>query len=288
MERAARRLTPVSLELGGIAVAATDINGDHKVDVVVGKGDGVFVLLNATEPGATTANFVAQPDIPLEPYVQSLAVADVNGDGKFDLIAANFNGVSILLNRTSAGADATAFATPQTFPMASAFALATADFDRDGMIDVVATNYEEGTVSVLRNTTARNSDTILFAAPQTFAVGRNPKAVAASDVNHDGRPDLIVANYSDDTVSVLLNTTTSIVQAPALSGMLQILLIITLFGAAAIRGQVLRFPHDYFCKSAGSRRVAATFTTFLLPPGEGGAKRRMRVGSFMIGRSGLA
>src|SRR5947209_371500 len=43
-----------------------------------------------------------------------------------------------------------------------------------------------------------------FAAHADFAVGANPRTVAAADVNGDGKPDLLVANDGSDTVSVLL------------------------------------------------------------------------------------
>ncbi|MGC2762742.1 MAG: FG-GAP-like repeat-containing protein, partial [Candidatus Binatus sp.] len=49
--------------------------------------------------------------------------------------------------------------------------------------------------------------TTSFATQQTFATGSVPYSVTAADVNGDGKPDLIVANYVDGTVSVLLNTT---------------------------------------------------------------------------------
>jgi VCBS repeat protein/type IX secretion system substrate protein/FG-GAP repeat protein len=45
----------------------------------------------------------------------------------------------------------------------------------------------------------------LLAAPSlSFETGRGPSAVAIGDVNRDGRPDLVVANQSSRSVSVLL------------------------------------------------------------------------------------
>jgi len=43
-----------------------------------------------------------------------------------------------------------------------------------------------------------------FAAARPFAVGRSPQSVAVGDFNGDGRPDLAVANFYSDNVSVLL------------------------------------------------------------------------------------
>ncbi len=44
-----------------------------------------------------------------------------------------------------------------------------------------------------------------FGAPTWIGVGRNPQAVAVSDLNGNGHPDLVTANQDDDTVSVLLD-----------------------------------------------------------------------------------
>ena len=48
-----------------------------------------------------------------------------------------------------------------------------------------------------------------FAIPITFATGGNPFAVAAADLDGDGKPDLAVVNFLDSTVSILRNTTAS-------------------------------------------------------------------------------
>src|SRR5207247_1427240 len=44
----------------------------------------------------------------------------------------------------------------------------------------------------------------LFSAPLVFDAGNYPSSVVLGDLNGDGKPDLAVANYSDNTVSVLL------------------------------------------------------------------------------------
>ena len=74
------------------SVTAADINGDGKPDLIVandGGPDTVSVLLNTTAPGATTPSFTTQQTFATGIGPVSVTAADVNGDGKPDLIVAN-------------------------------------------------------------------------------------------------------------------------------------------------------------------------------------------------------
>jgi len=74
-----------------------------------------------------------------------------------------------------------------------------ADLDGDGDFDLVTTNVQAGTISVLMN----NGDGT-FAAHLDYDVGDSPRSVFAADLDSDGDNDLAVANHDDDIVSVLL------------------------------------------------------------------------------------
>ena len=116
--------------------------------------------------------------------------------------------MSVLLNTTAPGATTPSFATQQTFATGNGpHSVTAADVNGDGKPDLIVANFDDNTVSVLLNTTAPGATTPSFAAQQTFATGSGPGSVTAADVNGDGKPDLIVANRYDSTVSVLLNTT---------------------------------------------------------------------------------
>ncbi len=117
----------------------------------------------------------------------SVAVGDVNGDGKPDLVVANHgsNTVSVLLGNGNGS-----FPSQQTFATGlDPVSVAVADVNGDGKPDLIAANEFNNTVSVLLG-----NGNGTFQTQQTFATGIDPLSVAIADVNGDGKPDLVVAN----------------------------------------------------------------------------------------------
>jgi hypothetical protein len=195
-----------------LSVAVADVNGDGRPDLAVANENSntVSVLLNTMAPGATAPSFAPQQTFATDLFPTSVAVADVNGDGRPDLVTTNQGSdtVSVLLNTKAPGSTTPNFAAQQTFATGRVpFSVAVADFNGDGKPDLVMTNLNSDTVSVLLNTTAPGATAPSFAPQQTFATGSGPFSVAVADVNGDGRPDLVVANDTAGSVSVLLNTT---------------------------------------------------------------------------------
>ena len=74
-----------------------------------------------------------------------------------------------------------------------------ADFNGDGIPDIVTSNRGDNTVSVLLG----NGDGT-FEPQETFPTGKTPRTVAVGDFNGDGNVDIVTANLGDDTASVLL------------------------------------------------------------------------------------
>jgi hypothetical protein len=209
---------------GPFSVAMGDFNGDDKPDLAIANfnGDSVSVLRNTTATGAGTVSFADQQTFVAGSYPSAVVVGDFNGDGKLDLAVADSGGntLSVLRNTTMTGTSTVSFAAQQTFAAgAGSDYLATADFNGDGRPDLAVIDSNgataNGMVTVLLNATTTGTATVAFAAPQTFAVGNYPVSIAAADFNSDGRPDLAVVNYGDNTVSVLVNTTALGATTPA-------------------------------------------------------------------------
>jgi len=205
--------TNINAALSPFNVRTADLNGDGKKDIVVTNisASSVSIFLNTTTTGASAPTFSAKTDLTTGSTPRGLALADLNGDGKIDIVVGNTAGpgtVSVLFNNTSAGASTPSFSAKTDFTSGSTtFSVAISDINGDGKPDIVTANQNPGTVSVLLNTTTPGSATPSFAAKTDFAAVGDDRMVTSADINGDGKPDIIVPNYTAGTVSVLLNTT---------------------------------------------------------------------------------
>ncbi|HSD46184.1 MAG TPA: FG-GAP-like repeat-containing protein [Pyrinomonadaceae bacterium] len=193
-------------------IAVNDLNGDGTLDLAVANlnSSTVSVLLNTVDPAGSALGFSARQDLDTGPGPRSVALGDVNGDGKPDVAVADVgaNAVSVLLNTTAPGAAISAFAPKQDVATGTnPVSVTTGDLNSDGQLDLAVANINSNTISVLLNNTAPGAATPNFSAKQDLATSDNPLFVTASDLNGDGKLDLVVANLVS-TVSVLLNTTT--------------------------------------------------------------------------------
>ncbi len=185
-----------------VAVAVGDFNGDGHPDLVVAnKGvvtsvgsDNVSILLNDGKGAFPTHTEFAAGTQPV-----AVAVGDFNADGHPDLVVANVgsDNVSILLNDGKG-----AFPTHTEFAAGTQpMAVAVGDFNADGHPDLAVANQNSNNVSILLGNTSNDGT---FQPHVDYATGNKPVAVVIGDFNADARPDLAVANQTDNGVSILL------------------------------------------------------------------------------------
>lgn len=191
--------TSFAAGLSASSVALADLNGDGKLDLIVANSPSAFEGNVSILLGTGTGSFSAATNFAVGGEPRSLAIGDVNGDGKLDLAVANFvsNSVSILL-----GTGTGSFGAATNFAVGlNPISQAAGDFNGDGKLDLAVANYNSNTVSVLLG-----SGTGSFGAASKFTAGSGPFFVADGDFNGDGKLDLVVANNFGNNVSILLGT----------------------------------------------------------------------------------
>ncbi|MDD1587481.1 hypothetical protein DCG74_09720 [Bradyrhizobium sp. WBAH42] len=235
-----------SVEVGeSHQVVIGDLNGDGNLDLVNANSNSGTVSISLGN-GNGTFQFRTTEAVASAPGPISVAIGDVNGDGKLDLATADYsvNTASVLLGNGDG-----------TFQAAASYAAGSqpglvqvADLNGDGRQDIVVASQTSNDLSVLLGNgdgtflpqtnydvgagqgfvqvgdvsgdgkpdivAVANGVAVLpgngdgtFQPVTTFAAGSGTSSDVLGDVNGDGKLDIIASNFGDNTVSVLLNTT---------------------------------------------------------------------------------
>ena len=198
-------------------IAFGDFNGDRNLDFVIDDwgNDRVTVVFgdgkgNFASPGVSFA-------VGKMPY-QKVRVADVNKDGKADIVTTNTEGsdITVLLGDGKGGFKQAAGSPYSTSPRP--FGIAIGDVNGDGIPDLAIAHYSgqltqpsDDAITVLLGT----DDGKFKAAPGSpFKPGSAPTSVAIGDINGDGIMDVAVGNYGSNSVTVLFGGRRGLTAAP--------------------------------------------------------------------------
>ena len=188
-----------------LSVAIGDLDGDGKPDLAVANysSNNVSVLRNTGSAGSPS--FAAKVDYPTGTNPYSVAIGDLDGDGKPDLAVTNNSSATVSVLRNTGSAGSPSFAAKVDYPTGTyPQSVSIGDLDGDGKPDLAVANGGSNNISVLRNTGSAGS--LGFATKADYPTGTIPYSVAIGDLDGDGKSDLVVPNYSSATVSVLRNT----------------------------------------------------------------------------------
>jgi hypothetical protein len=213
----AHYLPAINVPTGGhpTDIAIGDLDGDGHPDIAVSDGSASGNVLILLQDPASPGHFLAPTALSTVNSAAGVAIADLNGDGKLDIVVttADVNGnngrVSIFYQDPAhpgtflARVDIPAGAQPSSVKIA--------DLNGDGLPDIVVANFgpgSDGTGSAGATVLEQDpADPGSFLAAVTYATISRAIGIAIGDLNGDGNPDLVVASESPSltgSVSVLL------------------------------------------------------------------------------------
>jgi hypothetical protein len=173
--------------VSAVDCAAADVNGDGKIDLVFlnnnSKEKSAYVYWGNGRDFPPKQRTVLRPDDP-----RSVTAADINNDGKADLVIAAAGSTTSVYFGTAAGIEEK----PRfVLPSDRAHHALVADLNQDGSADLALAN------------TGGNTSIIYWGKDGEFSPSRRTDlptlqawGAAAGDLNGDGWPDLIFANSS--------------------------------------------------------------------------------------------
>ena len=195
-----------------------DLDVDSRSELLVTNfnSNNFSVLKNTSTPGNVSFSPAINFSTGVEP--DALSAADMNGDGKPDIIATSISGHMFSVFINASGPGNISFAPRIDFPTGTSSwprGIAICDMDGDGKPDIVLpdnnkiydlSNNSWGTVSIFRNTTI--GGIVSFASPVSYKTSEYPRNVSVSDLDGDMKLDIVVSNHIGGDISVFKNSST--------------------------------------------------------------------------------
>jgi hypothetical protein len=186
------------------AVLWADLDGDGHQDLLVDHRNGHAVLaLRGVGDGTFERPGIAIP-VGGDPY-RGMALADVDGDGRADLLTPNEREVAVRLAASGGDGGDFAFVEAPSVAVPGPFSIGVVDLNADGALDLVTASERDGFVRLFPGDGAGGF------GPATDSVRIVPSegvALATGDVNGDGVGDAVVTSYTSPTVVVMLGGAT--------------------------------------------------------------------------------
>jgi hypothetical protein len=171
-----------------------DFNKDGNLDLIVASGPNVYVLLGN---GDGTFQPAKGSNGPSNAVVTGIHVADINGDGKLDLIINGKRGTTGLVATMLGNGDGSFQPPVETdFAGAASSSMVVADFNKDGVLDVAMVS-----ASQVRVMLGNSDGTFQNPVGSIFTTYAGRDGIAAADFYGDGNLDLVITAYDPNSTT---------------------------------------------------------------------------------------
>lgn len=204
-------MNTMSISARSLHVRCGDLNGDGKPDLVIsegGIGDRIFVLQNTSGAGIS---FGAPLIINVSgTKTKQLQIADVDMDGKPEIIVTNQGGNKISILRNQSAGPISFNTTPVQITATGAVStdgLTVEDLNGDHKPDIIASQFLTAASNLYVSQNNSTPGNISFSATSVINLNGSIVNLKVGDLDGDSKPDLAVTQLLVNGVSVLLNTT---------------------------------------------------------------------------------
>ncbi|MBU3745237.1 MAG: hypothetical protein FGM61_11960, partial [Sediminibacterium sp.] len=140
--------------------------------------------------GFRSKSFNSQWETKTNGYSKAITVADLNGDGKVEIISAYYDTQEIQILSNKSSIDSIKIDTIIRYGAGTAPSdVKTGDLDGDGLLDIVISDEKDNNLTIYKNTSSGSS--VNLATKQILSLNTGTLSFCIADINLDGRPDII-------------------------------------------------------------------------------------------------
>ncbi len=190
------------------SIACGDFNEDGKIDLVTANYDDNTISIHTNTSSTTNISFANKIDLACGSGAFGVTTGDVTGDGMLDIAVANYFAGTVSVYKNTSVEGYISFDSKVDYYSGSGPRIVSiGDLDGDGKADLAVANDDGDNISIFRNTGTNN--TVGFATKVNYSPGDAPRDVVIGDLNADGKPELVVANFSSHNIAIYKNNCTS-------------------------------------------------------------------------------